>query len=88
MPANNIDCANEHGRWIWVGLLTLLLGGMLRPPAFAAQAPEARTGTLLLKSSADAEPTEALRVFTAIRAQVTRQRRASARHTAVHQPHR
>jgi Ca-activated chloride channel homolog len=53
------------------GLCVLLIAGIACRAAFAAVDSEAQSGTLYLKAAPDAEPVEALRVSTDIRAQVT-----------------
>jgi Ca-activated chloride channel family protein len=55
----------------WSSLLILLSLAFAWPDAFATEPGEARSGSLLLKSSADAPAIEAMRVHTGFRAQVT-----------------
>jgi Ca-activated chloride channel homolog len=55
----------------WSGLLLLLSLAFAWPAAFATEPGEVRSGSLLLKSSADAPAIEAMRVHTGFRAEVT-----------------
>lgn len=55
----------------WLALLVLLALGVSWSPADAGSIPDERAGSLLLKSSADAVPLEALRQLTRMHAMVT-----------------
>jgi Ca-activated chloride channel family protein len=55
----------------WLALLALLALGVSCSPADAGTIPDAHAGSLLLKSSADAAPLEALRQLTRMHATVT-----------------
>lgn len=55
----------------WLALIVLLALGIVWPPAQAQDFTDTRSGRLLLKASADAEPVEALRVATTMHATVT-----------------
>ncbi|MFL6605463.1 MAG: marine proteobacterial sortase target protein [Steroidobacteraceae bacterium] len=65
----------QHVSWErianWSGLLILLSLAFVWPGAFAVEAGEVQSGSLLLKSSADAPPLEAMRVHTGFRVEVT-----------------
>lgn len=55
----------------WLSLLILLSLAFAWPAAFGTELGEVRSGTLLLKSSADTPAVEAMRVHTGFRAEVT-----------------
>ena len=67
-------CTAVHARETlinWLALLVLLALGVSCSPADAGSIPDERAGSLLLKSSADAVPLEALRQLTRMHATVT-----------------
>jgi len=65
----------QHVNWErianWSGLLVLLSLAFVWPVAFAIEPGEVQSGSLLLKSSADAPAIEAIRVHSSFRAEVT-----------------